>query len=168
MKPPNSECSTARIPYSFVHEAIADLAIRRQTEQLIREEAAPTIAAAPGQDLGRYADALLTRFGNPALNHRLIQIAMDGSQKLPQRWLETLAANREMGRGCPAILAGIAAWIGHLRGMNGPVDDPRSVELAKAVAGADPLDALFGASGLLASAWAYCEADRLAISAHLS
>ena len=154
--------------HSFVHEATADPAIRRQTEQLMRHEAAPTIAAAPGQDLAAYADALLTRFANPALQHRLLQIAMDGSQKIPQRWLETLAANREMGRQCPAILAGIAAWIGHLRGMNGPVDDPRSAELAKAVAGADPLDTLFGASGLLASAWAYCEADRLAISAHLT
>lgn len=154
--------------HTFVHEAIADPAIRLQIERLMREEALPTIAAAPGQDLSAYADALLSRFANPALQHRLIQIAMDGSQKIPQRWLETLAANQKMGRGCPAILAGIAAWFGHLRGMNGPVDDPRSAELIKALAGADPLGALFGASGLLASAWVYGEADRLAISAHLA
>lgn len=154
--------------HKYVHEAAADPAIRPLIEHLMRHEAAPTITAAPGQDLTAYAAALLARFANPALKHRLIQIAMDGSQKIPQRWLETLAANREMGRECPAILAGIAAWIGHLRGTNGPVDDPRSAELIQAVVGADPLDALFGASGLLASAWVPREADRFAISAHLT
>jgi fructuronate reductase len=154
--------------HTFVHEAIADPAIRPLIEKLMRGEAAPTIAAAPGQDVYAYSDALLARFGNPALQHRLIQIAMDGSQKIPQRWLETLAANREMGRQCPAILAGIAAWFGHLRGMNGPVDDPRSAELTRALAGADPLDALLGARGLLASAWVPNEADRRSIFAHLS
>lgn len=154
--------------HRYVHEAVADPAIRPLIEHLMRHEAAPTITAAPGQDLTAYAAALLARFANPALQHSLIQIAMDGSQKIPQRWLETLAANRKMGRECPAILAGIAAWIGHLRGINGPVDDPRSAELTKAIAGAEPLDILFGASGLLASAWVFCEADRLAISAHLT
>ena len=58
----------------------------------------PRSDSAPGQDLSAYADALPVRFANPALNHRLIQIAMDGSQKIPQRWLETLAANQRMGR----------------------------------------------------------------------
>ncbi|MGQ3122008.1 MAG: mannitol dehydrogenase family protein, partial [Aliihoeflea sp.] len=69
--------------HDFVHQAIADPAIRPVIERLLREEAAPTIDAAPGQDLAAYADALLDRFANPALNHRLIQIAMDGSQKIP-------------------------------------------------------------------------------------
>ncbi len=146
--------------HTYVHEAMADPTIRSQADHLMREEALPTIAAAPGQDLSSYADDLLTRFANPALQHRLIQIAMDGSQKIPQRWLETLAANRELGRDCPAILAGIAAWMGHLRGRNGPVDDPRASELSSAVGGADPLDALFGEGGLLASGWVPSEANR--------
>jgi fructuronate reductase len=111
------------------------------------------LSPAPGQDLAAYAAALVQRFANPALNHRLIQIAMDGSQKLPQRWLETLAANQQEGRDCPAILTGIAAWISHLRGTNGPVDDPRARELTSAAASDDPLAALFGSNGLLASAW---------------
>ncbi len=146
--------------HTYVHEAVADPAIRPLADHLMREEAAPTIAAAPGQDLSTYADDLLQRFANPALQHRLFQIAMDGSQKIPQRWLETLAANRELGRECPAILAGIAAWMGHLRGLNGPVDDPRATELTSVLAGPDPIDALFGKGGLLASGWVPSEADR--------
>lgn len=139
--------------HRYVHEAVADPAIRPLIEALLREEAAPTIAAAPGQNLGAYADALVERFANPALNHRLIQIAMDGSQKIPQRWLDSLAANQRMGRECPAILQGIAAWLRHLRGMNGPVDDPRAAELIAAASAADPLAALFGPAGLFASEW---------------
>ena len=90
---------------------------------------------------------------------------MDGSQKIPQRWLDTLAANQRMGRECPAILQGIAAWLRHLRGMNGPVDDPRAAELIAAASSADPLAALFGPAGLFASAWAPQAADRIIMRA---
>jgi fructuronate reductase len=138
--------------HTFVHEAVADPAIRPLIERLMRDEAAPTIAAAPGQDLTAYAEALLARFANPALQHRLIQIAMDGSQKLPQRWLETLAANQQRGHACPAILTGLEAWIAHLRGDNearwGPVDDPRAEELKKIVGEDEPLAALLAALGV--------------------
>ena len=154
--------------HTFVHEAVADPAIRPLIERLMREEALPTINAAPGQDLSAYADALLSRFANPALQHRLIQIAMDGSQKIPQRWLETLAANQTLGRTCPAILTAISGWIRHLRGLNGPVDDPRAAELSRAVATPDAVEALFGNGGLLASDWVPGRADRDAIFADLA
>lgn len=139
--------------HEFVHQAIADPELRVQVEQLMLHEAAPSIEAAPGQDLNRYAADLIARFANPALNHRLRQIAMDGSQKIPQRWLETLVVCQRAGRQCPAILAGIAAWIEHLRGANGPVDDPRAVELCNAAHAQDPVEALFGGNGLLESQW---------------
>jgi fructuronate reductase len=139
--------------HSFVHEAVADPTIRPLIDSLMRDEAAPTITAAPGQDLGRYASELLERFANPALKHRLIQIAMDGSQKIPQRWIETLSANQEKARQCPAILVGIDAWIGHLRGQNGHVDDPCASELGKAASSADPIRAIFGVGGLIGTAW---------------
>ena len=41
-------------------------------------------------NLPSYRAALLQRFHNPALKHRTWQIAMDGSQKLPQRLLGTI------------------------------------------------------------------------------
>lgn len=154
--------------HEFVHQAIGDGAICPLIEALMRTEAAPTIAAAPEHDLGRYTAELLDRFANPALNHRLIQIAMDGSQKIPQRWLETLAANRAMGRDCPAILAGISAWFQHLRGQNGLVDDPRAAELGEALKTADPVWTIFGSDGLLASNWVPSEADHRAIHAQIA
>ncbi|ALH82432.1 mannitol dehydrogenase family protein [Sphingopyxis macrogoltabida] len=138
--------------YEFVHQAIADPDIRPVIERLMREEAAPTIAAAPGQDLAAYADALLDRFANPALDHRLAQIAMDGSQKIPQRWLETLAWHQRRGAPCPSLEAGVAAWIAFLRSGE-PVDDPLADHLRAAVAGPDAMARLFGEGGLIASDW---------------
>lgn len=138
--------------HDFVHQAIADPAIRPVIERLMREEAAPTIDAAPGQDLAAYADALLDRFANPALNHRLIQIAMDGSQKIPQRWLETLAWHQHRGQRCPALETAIAAWIAFLRSDH-PIDDPLGDKLREAVAAPDATQRLFGEGALIASEW---------------
>ncbi len=138
--------------HDYVHQAIADPAIRPVIERLMREEAAPTIDAAPGQDLAAYADALLDRFANPALHHRLIQIAMDGSQKIPQRWLETLAWHQVRGTRCPSIEAAIAAWTAFLR-SDQSIDDPLADRLREAAAGTDAMERLFGDSGLIASGW---------------
>jgi fructuronate reductase len=138
--------------HAFVHQAIADPAIRPVIERLMREEAAPTIDAAPGQDLSAYAGALLDRFANPALNHRLIQIAMDGSQKIPQRWLETLAWHQKRGARCPALETAIAAWIAFLRSDH-PLDDPLAEQLRTVVGGERAMERLFGANGLLPSGW---------------
>ena len=157
--------------HAFVHQAVADPAIRPLVDRLMREEAAPTIAAAPGQDLIAYADALIARFANPALNHRLAQIAMDGSQKIPQRWLATLAWHQQGGRQCPAILEGLAAWLLHVRGDQRAVDDPLAGKLAetwRAHGSAGVIDAVFAPGGLLASAWQPTGQDKAQIMAALA
>lgn len=153
--------------HTYVHQAVSDPVLRPLVEALLHDEAAPTITAGAGQDLSAYAAALLERFANPALNHRLIQIAMDGSQKLPQRWLDTLAANQAKEHDCPAIRCGIAAWIRHLRGANGPVDDPMADRLGRAATGTDPIDGLFGVTGLLRHGWQPSARDHAAIMAAL-
>lgn len=146
--------------HTHVHEAIADPLLRALVLRLMLDEAAPTVSCAPGQDLQAYADMLLARFENPALAHRLTQIAMDGSQKIPQRWLATLEANRMCSRDCPAIMAALAAWLRHVRGDNehraGLLADPRADSLQSLWDGGtahDVVNGLFGADGLLAGHW---------------
>ncbi|MCB2078707.1 MAG: mannitol dehydrogenase family protein [Novosphingobium sp.] len=142
--------------HTFVHEAMADADIRSLIDTLMRKEAATSFVPAPGQDLDRYASDLISRFDNPALQHRLLQIAMDGSQKIPQRWLATLAAHRARGETCPAILSALGAWMRHVRGNGHVVDDPMAGPLKSAWESAGHegiVDALFGPSGLIASDW---------------
>ena len=60
----------------------------------------------------------LRRFTNQALMHRLAQIAMDGSQKLPQRLLGTIRDC--LSRGLPIAHAalGVAAWMRYVTGVD--------------------------------------------------
>lgn len=101
--------------YRFVHEAICDPELKAAVEQIMRDEAAPTVATAAGQDLKAYATQILKRFANSALPHSLSQIATDGSQKIGQRWFQTLAAQQRMSKDCPALLAALGAWICHIK-----------------------------------------------------
>jgi|TARA_Y100000296_G_scaffold72757_1_gene89448 fructuronate reductase len=156
--------------HEFVHQAVADPEIRPVIETIMREEAAATLDPASGIDTVVYAGSLLERFANSALQHRLMQIAMDGSQKIPQRWLEPLAVNQAAGRSCPATLQALAAWVRHVRGDVRSVDDPQAQALAQLwqAHGANGIiEALFGSQGLFASTWVASEADQVQIKAAL-
>ncbi len=157
--------------HDYVHQAIADPELIPVIDRLMREEAATSLTPPPGQDLSAYADALLERFKNPALNHRLIQIAMDGSQKIPQRWLETLAHHQRTDRRCPSILAAIGGWLCHIRGDNGPVDDPLADEfntLWQEAGRTGIVNALFGQNGPMASGWTPSAEEIKLITNHMA
>lgn len=86
-------------------------------------------------DVDTYAAQLLERFANDSLEHKLMQIAMDGSQKLPQRWLAGAATCLANGRSADATATGVAAWMLHLRGTRPDgrshvVDDPLAQRFA--------------------------------------
>lgn len=157
--------------HAFVHEAVVDPALALLIERLMRAEAATSLTPSPDQDLDRYADALLERFRNPALKHRLAQIAMDGSQKIPQRWLETLQFHQQHGRACPSILTALAAWLRHVRGDARVVDDPLAERLAalwRAAGATGIVDAVFRAGGPLVTDWRPTADDRRALIASLN
>lgn len=108
-------------------------------------EIAPVVPAPRGVELADYSAQLLGRFRNRALRHRTWQIAMDGSQKLPQRLLATVRARLERGLPIPHLALAIAGWIRYVagRGEDGAaidVRDPLAMPLRKALdaAGDDP------------------------------
>ena len=86
-----SHSALAYLGYLAGHETIFDAVsadlFARFIKRFWRDEVIPIRAAPPGLNLGQYADQLFERYSNPAIRHRLWQIAMDGSQKLPQRLL---------------------------------------------------------------------------------
>lgn len=62
-------------------------------------------------DLSAYADDLFERYPNPAIQHKTWQIAMDGSQKLPQRILVTITDAYKVGRRCGGLILVVAGWM---------------------------------------------------------
>ncbi|HWU74610.1 MAG TPA: mannitol dehydrogenase family protein, partial [Sphingomonas sp.] len=97
-----------------VAEAIGDPLLAGFVDAMIREDIIPMLPPVPGLDLQTYADAVLRRFANPAIVHRLDQIAQDGSQKLPYRLGDTLLANRAAGRMPGHVVAALGAWVAFL------------------------------------------------------
>jgi fructuronate reductase len=122
--------------WATVDAAMAQPALSRFIEALLRDEVAPTLAPVlPGTDLGAYLAQLLRRFANTALGHRTLQIAMDGSQKLPQRWLNTVRDRLSAGAPIDRLALALGAWVMHLRGHDEAgrthaLDDPLADELA--------------------------------------
>lgn len=119
--------------HEFVHQAVLDTAIRNKVEGFM-SEAAGTLPAGSRDTADDYCAALFDRFANPHLNHRLEQIAMDGSLKLPVRIvpvireLETLGVASYFAREAIAIWAEFVA--DRLRaGIQ--IDDPRAAEFAE-------------------------------------
>ncbi len=144
-------------------ETIADVITDRGFAQFVRammdDEIGPTVRGFATEQLDAYKTALIARFGNSALKHRTAQIAMDGSQKIPQRLLNT--ARERLDRQVPIVRIG-AAIAGFCRFMTGvgedgqplPVNDPLGAQFAAAAKRA-------GATGV-ARLTATSEADALA------
>jgi fructuronate reductase len=103
--------------YEFVNEAIADGAFAALIYRLMTEEVMGTLPDGLG-DLAEYRDALLERFSNPALEHKTWQIAMDGSQKLPQRLLGTIRERLAAGKSIRLSSLGVAGWIRYACGVD--------------------------------------------------
>ncbi|MGU3391844.1 mannitol dehydrogenase family protein [Sphingomonas sp. M1A8_2b] len=113
-----------QLGHAFVHEAIADPVLRAFVMAQMQEEAVPSLTAAAGLDPDAYIHAILDRFGNADLHHRLDQIAMDGSQKLPQRWIATVTDRLAQGLDSPRHSLSLAAWIAYTADAPGISDDP--------------------------------------------
>lgn len=142
--------------HETVADAMADDALARLIAQVM-DEAAATLDL-PASDLARYGDALRTRFRNPALKHRTAQIAMDGSQKIPQRLLGTITEAHAAGRPWDGLARGVAAWIAYVR--RGAVDDPLADRLATLAARhADPVEHADAVLGMRAVFGTLSDAD---------
>jgi fructuronate reductase len=148
--------------HGHVHEAMADPDIAALIGRLM-DEAIPTLPPASALRPQDYAASLRQRFGNSALPHRLAQIAMDGSQKIPQRWLATIGERTT--RGLPSDAHGfcLAAWMFHVRGRSPEgqphmVDDPLAEALRhlwdQSASAGDAVHRIIASSGIFAPGFA--------------
>jgi fructuronate reductase len=131
--------SLAYLGYLAGHETVADASgdpVLARFLQGLWAQIIPTVPAPQGVALAEYGEALLARFRNPAIRHRTWQIAMDGSQKLPQRLLGTIRDRLEAGAPIDHLTLGVAAWMRYVSGTDETgaaidVRDPLSATVAE-------------------------------------
>jgi fructuronate reductase len=127
--------------YETISAVMQDASYAGFVRQLWAKEIAPCVTAPEGVSLDDYAKALADRYANPAIKHRTWQIAMDGSQKLPQRIIGTLAYNMAHDIPSPGLCLAVAAWIRYVSGTDEagqPIDvrDPMAERLREVAAAA--------------------------------
>lgn len=121
--------------HETVRDAMADSELATFVRVMMLEDIAPTLHAPAGLDIPAYVDALLARFRNPAIAHRLSQVAWDGSQKLPIRILGTVADALAAGRPVERLAVPLAAWmrfVEHRARSGGGLTDPLAERLLAA------------------------------------
>ncbi|MFT2796357.1 mannitol dehydrogenase family protein [Serratia sp. N21D137] len=124
--------------YPHISDCMQDEHYVKAARHLMLAEQAPTLNT-PGTDLEKYADSLLARYRNTALKHRTWQIAMDGTQKLPQRMLDSVRWHLANGSDFDCLALGVAGWMRYVGGKDEqgqPIDisDPLREEIARRVA----------------------------------
>jgi fructuronate reductase len=115
-----------------IDEALAIPGLDAVLRRLIAQDIAPSFTPPPGVTVVGYGESVLERFANPAIGHRTVQVAMDGSQKLPQRVLHTILDRRAAGATPSWALLVVAAW---MRYVQGSADDGRPLLLDDPLAG---------------------------------
>ncbi|MFU0879790.1 mannitol dehydrogenase family protein [Kluyvera cryocrescens] len=103
--------------YQHINDCMGDENYRRAAHDLMLKEQAPTLKV-QNVDLARYADLLIARYTNPALRHRTWQIAMDGSQKLPQRMLDSVRWHLADNSRFTLLALGVAGWMRYVGGVD--------------------------------------------------
>jgi len=127
--------------YEYISDCMADPHFRAAARSLMVDEQAPTLRT-QGVDLNAYADSLIARYENRAIKHRTGQIATDGTQKLPQRMLDSLRWHLQRGSDCDLLLLGVAGWMRYVGGIDEkgqPIEirDPMKAQLAECVASSE-------------------------------
>jgi fructuronate reductase len=119
-----------------VRDVVAVPILRALVDAHMRAAAA-TLPALPGIDPAGYAADLIRRFENPAIRHQCLQIATDGSQKMPQRIFAPAAEALAQGQDGSAFALATAAWLRFLAGRDDSgatlsLSDPLAETLAQA------------------------------------
>ncbi len=113
-----------------VAEAVADPPTGAYLRRLVTAEVLPTLAGDPAA-LRRFADGVLERFGNPSLEHRLADIALNALPKWRTRNLPVLLDRWRAGAEAPATVLSLAALLVLYAGRGDaafrPADDPATV-----------------------------------------
>jgi len=110
---------------------------------LIQAQAALTFQAPAGQSSKEYSDKIRNRISNPTFKHRTLQVAMDGSQKLPFRIFNSINILKEKNLPTNYLTLVLAIWVEFLDKC-AVIDDPLAKTLIPLAKLADPRAAVDG------------------------
>jgi fructuronate reductase len=108
---------------------------------LLMDQAALTLQLPSGYNLSQHKQDLMSRFQNPFLEHSLAQIATDGSQKIPQRWLAPALALLNQGHSADVYALSLAGWMRAWQVVPQQIVDPMAQEI-RAIVNVDECDDL--------------------------
>ncbi|WP_413113629.1 mannitol dehydrogenase family protein [Thaumasiovibrio sp. DFM-14] len=97
--------------HEFIYQCMQDESLKKVTIRLMKQEQAKSLQEGLEVDLDTYADLLIQRFSNENIKHKTGQIAMDGSQKLPQRSIDPYMALQKRGVERVCLPLAIAGWM---------------------------------------------------------
>ena len=124
--------------HKYVRQAIADPELSVFLGEMMEREIGPALMPL---DVAAYWRTVKARFENPMIDHRLAQIAEDGSLKLPQRLFPMLLDNAARGREIAHMTRIVRAWLDLM--ATTPSRDPANAWFATwAKVGADNAQAL--------------------------
>jgi fructuronate reductase len=126
---------------TYVRDVMTSPALKKLVERHFAAAAA-TLDPLPGIDFADYASQLGERFSNPAIAHETYQIAMDGSQKMPQRIFAPALVALERHQDIEAFAFATAIWVRYCLGRK---DDGSPYDIRDPMA--DSLGAVFNGHG---------------------
>ena len=89
---------------NIVRDCMHDPVIRKFMEQLIFDEIIPSIKTLPQEELRQFAKAVLDRFENPYIDHKLLDIALNSVSKWRARILPSLLSYLHEKKTLPVCL----------------------------------------------------------------
>lgn len=130
--------------FEYISDCMANPHYKKACQHLMLKEQAITLSTLITQTINvdDYAQTLIARYENTGLKHRTWQIAMDGTQKIPQRFLASILWHIEHHQDYTLLALGIAAWMRYVAGSDDlgnviDVRDPMAQQLKDVSAKAD-------------------------------
>ncbi|KAF3765535.1 NAD(P)-binding protein [Cryphonectria parasitica EP155] len=130
--------------FQYVHEVIEHPLFSKFIYNMMHQEVRPLLPEIPGVDLDAYCDKLIERFSNPTIMDQITRLTLNGSGKLPQFIMPSIAEQiMNKTHNLKRLSLVVASWFRYLHGVDEhgkpyAIDDPRADELkAKALEGGD-------------------------------
>lgn len=130
--------------FEYVHQVIENPTFNRYLYNMMQQEVKPLLPDIPGVSIDAYCNKLMERFANPTIMDQINRLTLNGSGKLPQ-FIMPSVAEQIMARthNFKRLVFCVASWFRYLHGVDEHgrtynIDDPMAKELqALAIEGGD-------------------------------